>query len=1107
MENICNVEVFLILTITMMPGYLGDDNLTVKTTDSVPPYHSDLKDSQLDSTTSSKHKDEKSVSSTPKGTPLDTPILTPSDQYPPMSSPTNRQDEIRFSTPTKHLCLLTLSSRVETDYEEYGSSENVYIQQTNAHPNVVNFKQRVIEFHEEISETRHENNDIFNAHQTLNPTKIGNFFHTRSSKEHQGTVSSFSGAAKLFVEHTTAEASWGTDSSSTQSAIQDSFTRTSMTFSINTPKTTNNYCDAGSPTDSIRLDNCPSCQGRCGQVGTVSKLQVLCSCDRTCMVYQDCCPDFESLCSDQFNLGLIIQKSMSASWDSKCVTLLIDDGRVKSKEKFLFISECDGTKYDLAVTHGIPPTKEGVPVEDMTTGLFFINYDCAKCHGARKLRPMQITSDFYLKPCKEDLAHPYPDVNGRPSHTETLSRGMSADRKSTDTDPDKTAAGMEASPQDINTGESQTLIPLLISSGTIFSISYEFVGEPARRCYDKLLDRCSDSCSNNKLAELCLRSGFMYTTSRETGYEYVTFKNVYCAICHTRSDHLTCGDLKYFGSIPYNPQVSAFSLSILFDFNNGPSVGSVGIICDEDQVILPNGIACGDTVCPDGYILQHDTCAPLNTPQTFSWDFRYQITINTSLGCALCENNTMVNFDDAFQLIATDVFTIVRNGCENISITSIEISCSCKNILIINISIQIVPPQNANYLLTNITQKLQIEGAEMVLNYLLNYMYEANGTAYFSRVTFVAFNTTPLSSEWEHPCVGYLIRGEDFSVQGTELVLHHNGDIYHEGEYIIQNGSAFICRKSVRQGSDAAISAVLANLTMVLSTLSFACILIRIILQFTTDKYNNGINRMQFHLSLALCLSTGLLLMSPLASSNEKVCSILASVKYFSYMASFAWMTCIAGDTFSVLKKSNSCIQDNPDRSVIKYSLISWIIPLKISGLVLGLDHLPIPMKYKPQLGGSACWITNNRAILACFVAPISVCITINMIFYILANVSLWKMFRDTNRIRQTKDKTKEFRIYLKLFILMGVTWVIGIAAPWADNPAVWFLFVIFNASQGIFIFLAFVFDFRIFRHFTRRCCPCMTHGDPTDTVGPSANNSSGFTTTQITRAVDTEQS
>lgn len=51
----------------------------------------------------------------------------------------------------------------------------------------------------------------------------------------------------------------------------------------------------------------------------------------------------------------------------------------------------------------------------------------------------------------------------------------------------------------------------------------------------------------------------------------------------------------------------------------------------------------------------------------------------------------------------------------------------------------------------------------------------------------------------------------------------------------------------------------------------------------------------------------------------------------------------------------------------------------------------------------------------------------------------------------------RDYRLYCRLSTMMGLTWLVGLMASWVDkSPILWHLFIILNALQGFFIFVAF---------------------------------------------------
>ena len=68
----------------------------------------------------------------------------------------------------------------------------------------------------------------------------------------------------------------------------------------------------------------------------------------------------------------------------------------------------------------------------------------------------------------------------------------------------------------------------------------------------------------------------------------------------------------------------------------------------------------------------------------------------------------------------------------------------------------------------------------------------------------------------------------------------------------------------------------------------------------------------------------------------------------------------------------------------------------------------------------------------------------------------------------------------------MGITWILGFIAPFIDHVVVQSLFVILNALQGLFLFIAFVCQKKVWDYLT------MKTPKDTSTLVSSTGSSSG---------------
>ena len=84
------------------------------------------------------------------------------------------------------------------------------------------------------------------------------------------------------------------------------------------------------------------------------------------------------------------------------------------------------------------------------------------------------------------------------------------------------------------------------------------------------------------------------------------------------------------------------------------------------------------------------------------------------------------------------------------------------------------------------------------------------------------------------------------------------------------------------------------------------------------------------------------------------------------------------------------------------------------------------------------------------FAAPVAISLGANVTFFVLSAVFLSK---NSGKATTHTGKTGySFTLYLKLFVLMGLTWIIGIIAEISRNEILFYIFTVMNASQGIFL-------------------------------------------------------
>lgn len=202
-------------------------------------------------------------------------------------------------------------------------------------------------------------------------------------------------------------------------------------------------------------------------------------------------------------------------------------------------------------------------------------------------------------------------------------------------------------------------------------------------------------------------------------------------------------------------------------------------------------------------------------------------------------------------------------------------------------------------------------------------------------------------------------------------------------------------------------------------------------------------------------------------------CYVVAALTYYSFLTSFAWMLIMSFDCWRTLRLATSELRITTGRQTKKflvYSAVCWLVPAMMTLVAVIVDTVPaaatavIGADVRPAFGADDhCWFGNTDALLVFFVGPLCAVMAVNFALFVWTAYMIHSS-RITVRHVNTRHVRRNFRMYCRLAILMGLTWSTGIAARFTDSKYLWILFVVLNTFQGLFVFLAFTCRRRILR-------------------------------------------
>ncbi|XP_076622134.1 G-protein coupled receptor Mth2 isoform X2 [Colletes latitarsis] len=212
------------------------------------------------------------------------------------------------------------------------------------------------------------------------------------------------------------------------------------------------------------------------------------------------------------------------------------------------------------------------------------------------------------------------------------------------------------------------------------------------------------------------------------------------------------------------------------------------------------------------------------------------------------------------------------------------------------------------------------------------------------------------------------------------------------------------------------------------------------------------------------------------------LCSAIAFIIHFSFLASFFWLNVMCFDiwwTFGGFRSLQGSVKQRERKKFIIYSIYAWGCASLLTGVCIIMDFVPnIPDHFiRPQFGEQSCWFTTNEAKAIYFYGPMGVTVICNICLFVSTALKIVQHKQDMAHqfkgvdSRRHDDNKQWFNLYLKLFIVMGINWSMEVVSWLFNNsPAyIWYLTDLTNTLQGVIIFLIFVWKDKIKRLLLKR--------------------------------------
>lgn len=197
------------------------------------------------------------------------------------------------------------------------------------------------------------------------------------------------------------------------------------------------------------------------------------------------------------------------------------------------------------------------------------------------------------------------------------------------------------------------------------------------------------------------------------------------------------------------------------------------------------------------------------------------------------------------------------------------------------------------------------------------------------------------------------------------------------------------------------------------------------------------------------------------------VCKSIGLSTQFFYLSSFFWMNVMSYDVWRTFSKVT--VRGNSSRLFRKYNMFSWGSSSVIVSVTLIADGTSwLPDSFRPHIGlHRICWFVSKSVIGIYFFLPVFILLSVNL--YLFVKTVIWfqkQTSKEFDKVNNEVTGRKEYLklwLYIKLFVIMGLTWLFSVVSSTTDIELFRYIFIVLNGLQGAAVFFLFDLKKRIF--------------------------------------------
>ncbi|EPY86288.1 hypothetical protein CB1_000320019 [Camelus ferus] len=246
---------------------------------------------------------------------------------------------------------------------------------------------------------------------------------------------------------------------------------------------------------------------------------------------------------------------------------------------------------------------------------------------------------------------------------------------------------------------------------------------------------------------------------------------------------------------------------------------------------------------------------------------------------------------------------------------------------------------------------------------------------------------------------------------------------------------------------------VLTVITYVGLSLSLLCLLLAALTFLLCRPIQNTSTSLHLHLSICLFLAHLLFLTGINQTEPEVLCSVIAGVLHYLYLASFTWMFLEGLHLFLTVRNLKVANYTSAGRFKKRFM---YPFGYGLPALIVAVSAIAGHKNYGTY---THCWLKLDKGFIWSFTGPVALIILINLVFYFqvlwILRSRLSSLNKEVSTIQDTRAMT--FKAIAQLFIL-GCSWGLGYfmveEIGKTMESVIAYAFTVINILQGVLLFV-----------------------------------------------------